>query len=74
MRRIFYVNAGNITAEESARNALAQWANDCERRLLGMTCGYVLPRERHKVWAEGALKHVEIKHVEDGWGYGYAYA
>ena len=47
-----FMSAGNITAKESALNALTQWANDCERKLLiGLSCGTVLPRVRHREWA-----------------------
>lgn len=49
---VAFVNAGNISRKESARNALAQWANDCERRLLNLSCGAVLERTRHREWAD----------------------
>lgn len=52
-----FTNAGKITAKDSAVHALTQWANDCERKLLiGMSCGTVLPRERHRAWAGERIK------------------
>lgn len=45
------VNAGHIPLEETMVNALAQWANDAERRLLGLHCGQMLCRDRHRQWA-----------------------
>lgn len=52
MRRdIMVASAGIISPLESKVNAYAQWANDCERKLLGLHCGQMLPRERHRNWA-----------------------
>ena len=52
MRRdIMVANAGIISPLESKVNAYTQWANDCERKLLGLHCGQTLPRERHRNWA-----------------------
>lgn len=28
------------------------WANDCERKLLGLHCGQMLDRTRHREWAK----------------------
>lgn len=70
MRKVFFVNAGVIPIRESAVNALAQWANDMERKLLGLHCGQMLERSRHRTWAASALVQIEMadKHA------GYAYA
>jgi hypothetical protein len=52
MRLISFINAGHITNRESAVNAVTQWANDCERKvLIDLSCGVVVPRERHRAWA-----------------------
>lgn len=60
MRAIWFANAGNITAKESALHALTDWANSCERSLLlGRSSGTVLPRERHREWARQRLVGAE---------------
>lgn len=51
MTVIPFANAGNILAKQSAINAVAQQANDWERKLLGLHCGQMLDRTRHKAWA-----------------------
>lgn len=56
----FFVNGGNLSNRQSAIYALAEWANSCERRLLGLSCGYVLPRERHIAWAENIVSRCKF--------------
>jgi hypothetical protein len=53
--RIHWVNAGRIPERQTKMYALAAWANDCERKLLGLHCGQVLDRKRHLNWAEGIV-------------------
>lgn len=50
-RGLSAINMGRIPHEQTAINCLAQWANDCERALSGLSVGYVLDRSRHKAWA-----------------------
>lgn len=73
MTIIPFANAGHITAKESALNALTQWASDCERKLLiGMSCGTVLPRERHRDWARLRLvgaKYFVLRHGKGCFGF-----
>jgi len=47
-----FVGVGKTTKRQSAIYALAEWANSRERKLIGMSYGYVLPRERHLAWAK----------------------
>jgi hypothetical protein len=54
-RNILAVWAGNITERQSDIFALAAWANDCERKLLGLHCGQMLDRRRHLKWAEAIV-------------------
>ena len=70
MRSVKFVSHGNIPIEQSAVNALTQWANDMERKLLGLHCGRVLDRQRHREWATDAMKGFET----DDRSIGYAYA
>lgn len=51
-RRVLAVNAGHISERATAVFAMAAWANDQERKLLGLHCGQMLDRERHLAWAE----------------------
>lgn len=49
--QIAHVHAGKIPFQQSRIFAFAAWANECERKLLGMHCGLVLDRTRHMAWA-----------------------
>jgi len=60
-----FTNAGKIPVEQSAFNALMQWANDCERRLARVGCGTVLDRTRHREWAARRMADAVI--VEREW-------
>lgn len=51
-RQILHVHADKILFAESLVYAWAEWANDCERRLLGLHCGQMLERSRHLAWAK----------------------
>lgn len=62
---VWFGHAGIIPLRESTRNALAQWANDCERRLLGLHCGQMLDRRRHKRWAGSKVCGATIMLVDD---------
>jgi hypothetical protein len=65
----FFVNGGHISKRQSAINALAQWANDNERRLCGLSCGDVLPRDRHRTWAEQVIADCRfLMQVGDNFG------
>lgn len=70
MRSVRFANAGNIPIEQSASNALTQWANDMERKLLGLHCGQMLDRQRHCEWAANALKSYDM--TDRSVGYAHA--
>jgi hypothetical protein len=60
-----FTNAGHISRKESALNALTEWANSCERKaIIGLSCGVVLPRQRHRAWAAERLQ--DAKHAVRG--------
>lgn len=50
-RQVIHVHGGKIPFQQSRIYAFAQWANDCERKLLGLHCGQMLERSRHMDWA-----------------------
>jgi len=52
MRNIRPIYNDKIPRRQTDINALAEWANTCERKLLGLHCGVVLDRTRHREWAE----------------------
>lgn len=54
-RLVPHVHAGNIPLGQSRIYALAEWANDCERKLLNLHCGLMLDRRRHMAWAAKML-------------------
>lgn len=54
-RRVFAVWAGHIPERQGDIYALAAWANEQERKLLGLHCGQMLDRTRHLAWAERKL-------------------
>jgi len=49
--KVFGVTAGKRPLDQAAQHTLTQWANDCERSLLGLHCGEILNRARHASWA-----------------------
>ena len=51
-RQVNWVWAKIIPERDSKVFALAAWANEQERRLLGLHCGQMLDRSRHHAWAE----------------------
>ena len=57
-----FFNCGHIPMQDSAENALTEWASTCERKLLQLGCGTVLPRERHRAWAHDVLPTRRIMH------------
>jgi hypothetical protein len=70
MRAIFFANAGHIPVRQSALNAVTQWANDCERKvLIRLSCGIVLPRDRHRAWATEELASARFLMGREGSGY-----
>ena len=56
---LFFNYAGKIDIKQSAIFALASWANACEKKLLNLSCGKTLPRNRHMGWAERQNFRVE---------------
>jgi hypothetical protein len=42
----------HVSERESKICAVAAWANEQERKLLGLHCGRMLDRKRHRAWAE----------------------
>ena len=44
-----------IPERDSKVFALAAWANEQERKLLGLHCGQMLDHKRHREWAEGVI-------------------
>lgn len=62
----FFINAGRIPDRQSQINELAGWANDQERKLQRLHCGQVLPRERHRMWAEQEIDRRRVVYVASG--------
>lgn len=54
-RNVLSVWAGIIPECQSDIYNLAAWANDQERKLLGLHCGQQLDRSRHYAWAKEIL-------------------
>lgn len=66
-RHAFFANAGVISVQESAYDAVVEWANDMERKLLRLHCGQWLPRDGHRAWARSIPQALVMYDEDCGW-------
>ncbi|MEO0872540.1 MAG: hypothetical protein AAFY19_11395 [Pseudomonadota bacterium] len=62
----YFVNVGTVSVRQSQIDALSEWANTMETKLLGLHFGQILPRDRHRAWAEAQIDDAQIVLSESG--------